>query len=222
MSIVIPTGRTRTGVALPDARTSRTGARLKRTRPLAVLAVLSYAAVAAASIATAWWARSSLGASPSQAERMWQLGLVAIATAAVITAAWTYRVARNAAARGVPNVRPRAAALAWFVPLAGPPAAIRTIGRLLRELDYSERRLAFWLFGLYAHIAASAAGSIVVLIAVHTPEGAPAIDAVRDQTNVLWLQAALNVLVTLLAARAVLHADRAVSSVGKLRSDQAR
>jgi len=210
VSIVIPAGRSRTGVPLPDAATSLADARLLRTRPIAVLAILSYATVAALTAAAA--AMASSDGTDTLVELLARAGLVAIVVATALTAAWTRRVTRNAARRGIPNTRPTAMTAAWFVPLAGPPAALRGIGRLLRELDYSERRLAFWLFGIYAHIAATVAGTAIVVVAAHAPVEAPRVDALRYQANVLWLQAALDAVVVLLAARAVLHADRAISS----------
>jgi hypothetical protein len=212
VSIVIPAGRSRTGVPLPDAPTSLAAARLLRTRPLAVLAVVSYAAVTVLTAAAA--VAAGTDGRDAGIEQLSRASLVAIVVATALTAAWTRRIAVNAARRGIPNTRPTAMTIAWFVPLAGPPAAVRGIGRLLRELDYSERRLAFWLFGIYAHLAATAAGTAIVVVAAHAPVAAPRVDALRHQANVLWLQAALDVVVVLLAARAVFHADRALSTVG--------
>jgi hypothetical protein len=100
----------------------------------------------------------------------------------------------------------------WLVPLIGPPAAIRQIGRLLRELDYSERRLGFWMFALYAHTAVLLAGSVVVAIGFNGPEGAVVCDALEQQASMLWLQAAMSAVLTVLAMRAVLHADRALNA----------
>lgn len=216
MSIVIPAGQTRTGIPLSGARTSRTTAQLKRTRPVAIGAVLSYTAVNATTAATAFATQTWTEEAQTHAAHLWRASLGAIVAAAVLTAAWTQRIAGNASRRGVPNVRTGAMTLAWFVPLVGPPAAMRGIGRLLRELDYSERRLAFWLFGLYAHLVATIAASVVVLVATYAPDGAPRADAILHQAHVLWLQAVLGAIVTVLAARAVLHADRALSTVGRV------
>lgn len=212
VTIIVPMGQSRTGIALPDAEREATGARLGLPRLTAALSLTSYLACIATTAATAWAIRSGQSLGVVGPEQMWRISWAATAVSLVITALWTYRVAVSARRRRVPNVRPLRMAMTWFVPIVGPPTAIRQLGRLLREFDYSERRLAFWLYALYAHTAAMLAGSIVVSIGFSdVPEGVAVIDAVRRQTSVLWLQAAMAAVLTGLAARAVLHTDRAVA-----------
>ncbi len=211
VTIIVPMGQSRTGIALPDAEREVTGARLGFPRLTAVLAIASYVACVVTTAVTAWSIRGDRAIGVVGPEQMWRISWAATAVALVITAVWTHRVASSARRRGVPIVRPLRAAMTWFVPIVGPPSAIRQLGRLLREFDYSERRLAFWMYALYAHTAVMLAGSIVVSIGFTEPDGIAVIDAVRRQTDVLWLQAAMSALLTALATRAVLHADRAVA-----------
>lgn len=212
VTIIVPMGQSRTGIALPDAEREATGARLGFPRVTAVLSLVSYLACIGTTAATAWAVRGGHSVGVVGPEQMWRISWAATGVALVVTAMWTYRVAASARRRRIPNVRPLRTALTWFVPIVGPPSAIRQLGRLLREFDYSERRLAFWLYALYAHTAAMLAGSIVVSIGFSSaPEGVAVLDAVRRQTSVLWLQAAMSAVLTGLAARAVLHTDRAVA-----------
>lgn len=206
MSIVIPAGHSRTGVPLAGAATA-SGTVGRRARLGGVLASYVVATVLTAASA---WAAGGAPAGSARAEMLWQLSCAWVVAACVLTAVWTRGVAFGARACGVPNVRPGRMALAWLVPLIGPPAAIRQIGRLLRELDYSERRLGFWMFALYAHTAVLLAGSVVVAIGFNGPEGAVVRDALEQQASLLWLQAAMSAVLTVLAMRAVLHADRAL------------
>lgn len=172
----------------------------------------SYLVATALTAVAAWAAGAGESVGWRSAELLWQLSCVSVVVACVLTAVWTRGVALGARACGVPNVRPGRMALAWLVPIVGPPAAIRQIGRLLRELDYSERRLGFWMFALYAHTAVLLAGSVVVLIAFRGPDSAVVRDAVEQQSSLLWLQAAMSAVLAVLAARAVLHADRALNA----------
>ena len=205
---------------------------MRRSRPLAALTLLSYWAATGVAGATAWlaserdgaWAAALLSsrgpadaAANDAADRTdlaWRVGWMLIGLATVATALWSLALARNARTRGVPNIRPGRVAGAWFVPLAGPPKAIRHLGRFLREFDYSERRLWFWLFALHVHTAVLGLGQVVVFIGFHVSVDDPtSLDLVRRQTQVLWLQAGMSGVLTLLAMRAILHADNAVSRV---------
>ncbi len=234
MSIVIPAGQSRTGIALSEAtsrsRSRGNAKRLIRTRPLALLTVASYWAATAALALIAWFATARdsawqlalgdgresgdalAGSAAARTLLAWRASWVVLALAVVATVAWSRALARNARARGVPNVRPGRAAIAWCVPLIGPPDAIRRIGRYLREFDYSERRLWFWLFGFYVHTAVMVIGQAVVFVGFHIDlDDASALEIVQRQTQVLWLQAGMSGVLTLLAMRAILHADRAVT-----------
>jgi hypothetical protein len=211
VSFIVPVGQSRTGIALPAAERAVTGARLGRWRPTAVLAVVSYVACLATTTATAWATHDHHALGTVGPEQLWRLSWAATAAALTVTAVWTHCIAQSARHLGVPNTQPLRMATTWFVPIVGPPAAIRQIGRIVREFDYSERRLAVWLYALYAHTAVMLAGSIVVTIGFDAPHGVAVLDAVRRQTSVLWLEAAMTALLTALAARAVLHADGAVA-----------
>jgi hypothetical protein len=205
---------------------------MRRSRPLASLTLLSYGAVTAVAVATAWlayerdgaWATALLSTGPltdaaatdasDRTELAWRIGWLLIGLATIATSMWSLALARNARTRGVPNILPGRVAGAWFVPLVGPPKAIRHIGRFLREFDYSERRLWFWLFALHVHTAVLGLGQVVVFIGFHVSVDDPtSLDLVRRQTQVLWLQAGMSGVLTLLAMRAMLHADNAVSRV---------
>lgn len=206
MSIVIPAGRSRTGITLPDAVEEAARA---RPRASAAAALVSYVACTAATAATAWSTHGDRSVGSAGTRGLWWSSWVAVGVAVLSTSAWTRQVGAAARRHGMPGVRSGRMAAGWFVPVVGPPWAIRQIGRLVRELDYSERRLGFWLFGLYAHTAALLAGSLVV--ASGSADRLEVLDVLRRQTGVLWLQAAMSAMLTVLAARAVLHADRALS-----------
>ena len=200
--------------------------------PLAALTLVSYWIVTGILGLAAWyaserddvWAAAQLDArgvrdaaaeaAAGRAELAWRIGGLAIVLGVVTTALWSLALARNARARGVPTVRPGRVAGAWFVPLGGPPKAIRHIGRFLREFDYSERRLWFWLFALHVETAVLLMGQIVVFIGFQVSVGDPtSLDLVHRQTQVLWLQTGMSGVLALLAMRAILHADNAVSRV---------
>lgn len=204
---MIPTGQTRTGISMPGARPA---ARLARPNAAVLVTLVSYLACTGLAVAAAWRSRSDETTGGTSVELLWRLGWVATVVALMLTAAWTRRVASGARTRGVPNVRPFRVAVSWLVPVVGPSAAIRQIGRLLREFDYSERRLGFWMFGLYAHTLALLGSSIVVITRYEASDELHVLDAVRRQTDVLWAQAAMSAVLTVLAARAILHADRAL------------
>ena len=209
MSILIPEGQSRTGLRLPDGAPVAGRARLRRPTAPALVALASYVGCTVASALTAAASRAEQAGQPADVEALWRISWLTVVVALLATAAWARRVASVARAQGVPNVRPGRIAWSWLVPVFGPPAAIRQIGRLVREFDYSERRLGFWMFGLYAHTVVLIGASVVVVARYEGPDGVPVLEAVQRQTNVLWLQAAMSVLLTLLAGRAVLHADRA-------------
>jgi hypothetical protein len=240
VSIVIPTGQSRTGIALESTAVRRSGQQMRRSRPLAALTLVSYWIVTGILGVAAWYANArddawaaalldargardaAADAAAGRAELAWRIGWLAVVLAVVATALWSLALARNARTRGVPNVRPGRVAGAWFVPLAGPPKAIRHIGRFLREFDYSERRLWFWLFALHVETAVLLMGQIVVFIGFHVSvEDPTSLDLVHRQTQVLWLQSGMSGVLALLATRAILHADNAVSRVS-VRTDAGR
>lgn len=231
MAIEIPDGRSRTGMALSGAD------RVRSSRPLAWLTIASFCAVTSVAAALAWLAHGrdvlwtaavasqqadDIDAASAATDRTVlasRLAWASIALAAFIVAAWSRSLARNAAARGVTGLHPNRTALSWFVPLVGPAAAIRQIGRLVREFDYSERRLWFWLFAFHVYAAIMVAGQIAITIGFNVEiDQSWSAAAVHRQSQVFALQAAMGLVLTLLAMRAVRHADLAVSGVRRRRA----
>ena len=101
----------------------------------------------------------------------------------------------------------------WLVPIFGPPAAIHEIARVVRSFDYSDRRLRSWLYSLAA--LSLLKPTLALYLRRSFREVRTDAQALRALEIEVLLEAAavgLLAIAAVLATRAVLHADRAISA----------
>jgi hypothetical protein len=127
---------------------------------------------------------------------------------------WSRRVVQNAVSRGVPGMRVDVATFAWLVPLFGLRPGIGQLRRAVQAVDYSDHRLVRWLFAAYVSFFV---GLMVLYVTVSSWQLASGVDARLDAIDtgnqMLVISTVWSVVWAVLATSAILHADRAVTSV---------
>ena len=194
------------------------------TRLYAYLAIATFAVYTASTAAYAWFsraratawrdavARRATVAAAHDADHLYVLAARStwptIFVGAIAISVWAGRVVANAQSRGMP-VSPRRARWMWFIPLFGIAPSIRELRKAVSGTDYSPHRLRQWLVSLYAVTMLYA---FFMLVRITASTNVAEVLATLDRE---WLFATLlffaHVITTVLAARAILHTDTALT-----------
>jgi hypothetical protein len=141
-----------------------------------------------------------------------KLTLAAVFVSALAVATWTYFLTRNASERGVPGVPAARTAGLWLVPLFGGAIVMKRLGILVKAFDYSDHRLTQWRYLFYANFVMFSLMYVAVLSgfnAQHDIESASR--ALDREVLVAYITATIYIASTLIASRAIVHADHAIS-----------
>ena len=194
------------------------------TRLYAYLAIAAFAVYTASTAAYAWFsrarttawrdavARRATVAAAHDADHLYVLAARStwptILVGAIAVSVWAGRVVTNARSRGMP-VSPRRARWMWFIPVFGIARSIRELRKAVSGTDYSPHRLRQWLMSLYV---VTLMYVFFLLVRSTASTTVPEVLATLDRE---WLFATLlffaHVITTVVAARAILHTDTALT-----------